>query len=192
MTLSSNGKVVRMWNAQDGTLQWDGLTCECTNCPETPSRFDARIVNGDGDVALLCDNTLMLRAGVDGEISWADSHDAYGTLVSLGVEKPEGATRSVVTVAGYKADSFVTLAVDYRSGQVESEDVVAAGSGIAGVASKIASGWHASLTGSGDSLVVIKGGTKAYTYETSEVLKVCPFCRAIFSMYDACGYNRPF
>jgi hypothetical protein len=49
LTLSGGGKIVRLWNAQDGTLQWDGRVCSCSACPETPSRFDAVFVGTDTD-----------------------------------------------------------------------------------------------------------------------------------------------
>ena len=69
VTLSGNGRYVRAWNAQDGSLLWDNVLCERGGGAHT---FDALLpkadVDGDSvsDVVLLCDNMLQVRAGSDG------------------------------------------------------------------------------------------------------------------------------
>ena len=176
LTISGGGKIARMWNTQDGTLQWDGRVCSCTSCPETPARFDAVIVNGDGDVALLCDNTVLLRAGADGEVAWEDTRETTrGTLTSLGLEKPADASRTLVTVAGYTESSFVTLGIDYRSGAVESEEQVQATGAkapLAAAGQKIADGWYASLVDGSVLMVIIDAHkNQVHSYEVSAFLK---------------------
>ena len=193
LTLSGGGKFVRVWNAADGTLEWDATSCLAGG---TPSRYDAVFtgadVDGDGieEVALLCDNSVQLRSG--GALIW-DSlvEGGKGDLGSLSIDGTSSISDlPLLTVAGRgtgaggsrsdddsalaaAGDELVTVSFDLRSGSEESYDAAAPpGGGVAsGPGQRVGDGWYVSIGGGGRSLLVLDARkSKIHSFPTADLL----------------------
>ncbi len=193
LTLSGGGKFVRVWNAQDGTLEWDATSCLAGG---TPTRYDAVFtgadVDGDGieEIALLCDNSVQLRSG--GALIWdALVEGGKGDLASLSIDGTSSISDlPLLTVAGRgtgagggssdddsglaaAGDELVTVSFDLRSGSEESYDAATAPDG--GVASgpgqRVGDGWYVSVGGGGRSLLVLDArASKIHSFATADLL----------------------
>ena len=191
LTLSGGGKFVRVWNAQDGTLEWDATTCLAGG---TPSNYDAVFtgadVDGDGieEVALLCDNSVQLRSG--GALIW-DSlvESGKGNLGSLSIDGASSISDlPMLTVAGRGTgagggsdddmaaaggDELVTVSFDLTTGSEESYEAAEPPDGgvTSGPGLRIGDGWFVSVGGGGRSLLVLDAQkAKIHSFATADLL----------------------
>jgi hypothetical protein len=125
---------------------------------------------GEGEVAVLCDDVVVLRSGAGGDELWEVDTSSKGSITALEVGGPKGAAQLVAVghSGGKGQQSFVTLSVEVKSGSILEEEKTPSTVALAG-SSRIADGWYAAVV-DGSLHVIDAKQNKVHAYETAELL----------------------